>query len=131
MHKLTKTLLTPGHVLMTTDAIGGVWSFARELCAELQKHQIRVTLACLGPAPSTERRREIRQRGLDNVDLFENHNRLEWMDGSDDDVRRSGDWLLKLSETRAPDLVHLNGYMHASLNWSAPTVVVACMYPFR
>jgi len=41
------------------------------------------------------------------------------------DVERAGDWLLGLEARIAPDLVHLNGYAHAALPWSAPKLVVA------
>jgi glycosyltransferase involved in cell wall biosynthesis len=42
-----------------------------------------------------------------------------------DDIDLAGDWLLDLAEVHRPDLIHLNGYVHAALPWSAPAIVVA------
>jgi glycosyltransferase involved in cell wall biosynthesis len=41
------------------------------------------------------------------------------------DVQRAGAWLRCLERTLRPDVVHLNGYAHAHLRWSAPVVVAA------
>src|SRR5690606_4941860 len=51
--------------------------------------------------------------------------RLEWQDDPWRDVTRAGHWLLELEAARAPDIVHLNGFAHGSLPFSAPKVVVA------
>jgi glycogen synthase len=51
--------------------------------------------------------------------------RLEWMDDPWDDVRRSGEWLLDVASRWGADVVHLNGYAHAALDWPVPTVVAA------
>ncbi|HEX2101115.1 MAG TPA: glycosyltransferase family 4 protein, partial [Candidatus Synoicihabitans sp.] len=47
------------------------------------------------------------------------------MAGAADDVARAGEWLRDLETQYQPDLVHLNGYAHATLPWSVPVVVVA------
>ncbi|HEX8375447.1 MAG TPA: hypothetical protein VF606_09745, partial [Geminicoccaceae bacterium] len=39
------------HVLMTTDAVGGVWTYSLDLAAALATRGVRTTLAVLGPAP--------------------------------------------------------------------------------
>jgi glycosyltransferase involved in cell wall biosynthesis len=41
------------------------------------------------------------------------------------DVEAAGTWLLRIAEDVKPDVVHLNGYAHASLEWKAPVVCVA------
>jgi glycosyltransferase involved in cell wall biosynthesis len=40
------------------------------------------------------------------------------------EVDEAGQWLLGLAAELRPDLVHLNGYVHAALPWKAPVVVV-------
>src|SRR5690606_20305051 len=50
---------------------------------------------------------------------------LEWMDDPWADLEAAGGWLLHLERRYAPDLIHLNGYGHASLAWRAPVLVVA------
>jgi glycosyltransferase involved in cell wall biosynthesis len=57
--------------------------------------------------------------------VHESTYRLEWMDDPWSDVQQAGEWLLYLEETVHPDVIHLNGYMHAALPFKAPTLVVA------
>jgi glycosyltransferase involved in cell wall biosynthesis len=42
-----------------------------------------------------------------------------------DDVERAGTWLGQIEREVQPDVVHVNGYAHASLDWHAPVVCVA------
>jgi glycosyltransferase involved in cell wall biosynthesis len=111
------------HVLMTTDAVGGVWDYAIELVRALRSVDIRVTLACLGPPPRPHHYAALANLGEVELELREG--RLEWMDDCEDDLARAGEWLLELEQRLAPDLVHLNGYAHAALPWRAPTILVA------
>lgn len=113
----------PGHVLMTADAVGGVWTYALELARGLSAHGSRVTLAVMGPAPSRAQRSEAALvRGLMVRDRAF---KLEWMDEPWEDVARAGEWLLALEREYAPDVVHLNGYAHAVLPFRAPVLVAA------
>jgi glycosyltransferase involved in cell wall biosynthesis len=57
--------------------------------------------------------------------LHESRFRLEWEQDAWADVDRAGDWLLELASSHDADLVHLNGYVHAALEWEVPVVVVA------
>jgi glycogen(starch) synthase len=110
-------------VLMTADAVGGVWTYALRLAGELARGGATVDLATMGPPPdAAQRAAAARIPGLAlHVGAF----KLEWMDAARDDVARAGDWLLSLESARAPDLVHLNGYAHAALGFAAPKIVVA------
>jgi glycosyltransferase involved in cell wall biosynthesis len=98
-------------VLMTADAVGGVWTYANDLAGALDAE---VTIATMGPPPL--------ERG-DHV-LVSTY-ALEWQDDPWEDVDRAGAWLLELEEELEPDVVHLNGYAHGALPWRAPVVVVA------
>jgi glycosyltransferase involved in cell wall biosynthesis len=110
-------------VLMTADTIGGVWPYALDLAAELAREGVFVCLATMGPPPTPlQRAHAVRNRGLE---LFESTYRVEWMDDPWDDVARAGDWLLSIADRVRPDVVHVNGYAHASLPFSAPKVIVA------
>ncbi|HEY0681355.1 MAG TPA: glycosyltransferase family 4 protein [Steroidobacter sp.] len=108
---------------MTADAVGGVWTYALDLCSALREYDVRVVLATMGPRPSEEQR--VAAQSLENVSLVESDYRLEWMDDPWSDVAAAGDWLLDLASGNAVDLVHLNGYTHASLAWRRPVVCVA------
>lgn len=106
---------------MTVDAVGGVWTFALELCRNFPT--TRFVLACMGPEPDKGQRREA--ASLANAELLHEPFHLEWMDEPWDDVRAADDWLMKIEASFKPDLIHLNGYAHASLPWRAPVMVTA------
>lgn len=110
-------------VLMTVDAVGGVWSYAMTLCQSLQSWGVDVTLATLGPRPSALQTRAVEELG--NVRLFASDYRLEWMPEGWKDQEAAGQWLLDLADAEATDVVHLNGYALAALPWQRPTVCVA------
>lgn len=110
-------------VLMTADAIGGVWTYACELIEALAAHDVEVTLAAMGGALSPVQVR--RAAALTNLELVESRFALEWMPEPWQDVDDAGDWLLELAARVRPDVVHLNGYAHAVLPFGAPVVVVA------
>lgn len=111
------------HVLMTADAVGGVWTYALDLAAALAAHDVRVSLAVLGPSPTAAQR--VQAAASANIDLYEHPGRLEWMEEPWADVGAAGDWLLHLESTLEPNVVHLNGYCHAALPWRSPLLVVA------
>jgi glycogen(starch) synthase len=108
---------------MTTDTIGGVWTYTLELAAALGREGIEVILATMGRAPTDQQRFEAAE--VPCVRLREGHFKLEWMDEPWEDLEEAGEWLLGLEHTFCPDVVHLNGYVHAVLPWKAPVVVVA------
>jgi len=117
----------PQRVLMTTDTVGGVWSYSVDLARGLAARGVEVALATMG-GPLSEAQRETTER-IPGLRVFESTFRVEWMEDPWRDVERAGDWLLALETRIAPDLVHLNGYAHAALPWIAPKLVVAhsCM----
>jgi glycogen(starch) synthase len=107
---------------MTADAVGGVWTYVLELADALEPLGVEVSLATMGPAPSPAQRAEL-ERSTAVTALHVSDYALEWMDEPWEDVERAGDWLLELEAELAPDLVHLNGYAHGALPWTAPVVV--------
>jgi glycogen synthase len=115
-------------VLMTADAVGGVWTYAMQLCDALSHHDVEVVLAVLGAPPSAPQCDQAQT--LPNVRLQTAEFKLEWMHEPWSDVARAGDWLLQLAEREKVQLVHLNGFVHAALPWQTPVLVVAhsCVY---
>jgi glycogen(starch) synthase len=110
-------------VLMTADTVGGVWTYALELARALQPHGVEIVLATMG-APLTAAQRA-GAAALPNLRVHQSTFRLEWMVDPWRDVDRAGEWLGAIEARERPDIVHLNGYAHAALGWSAPTLVVA------
>lgn len=111
------------NVLMTADAVGGVWTFALELVDALAGDDVRVTLAVMGPPPDAVQRDDVAASAAAGW-----HHRpfaLEWMPDPWGDVAAAGGWLQELERALTPDLIHVNGYAHAALPWGAPVVVTA------
>jgi len=115
--------MTPRRILMTTDAVGGVWNYSLHLAKALAGYGVRFDLATMGPLPSESQKQEA--AALANVALYESTYQLEWTQDPWDDIARAGEWLLELEQRLRPDIVHLNGYSHAALPWTAPACVVA------
>src|ERR1700685_1729801 len=115
--------VTPLKILMTADAVGGVWQYSLDLIGHLTRRGAQVLLATMGPQPNAVQKQQL--AAFDNVTLRESGYKLEWMEQPWADVEGAGEWLLDLTQHFQPDIVHLNGYAHAVLPWKAPVVVVA------
>ncbi|HYG74525.1 MAG TPA: glycosyltransferase family 4 protein [Planctomycetota bacterium] len=109
-------------VLMTVDALGGVWSYATELIAALERHGVEVALATMGRPLSSDLREQARR--FENVQLFESSYKLEWMEDPWADVAAAAEWLLKIEKLFSPDVIHLNGFVHGVLPFEAPVLTV-------
>src|SRR5512132_894683 len=113
---------SPGRVLMTTDAVGGVWQYSLELASGLGRRGIRVLLTAMGPAPSAA---QLEAAGaIHGLALLHRPFRLEWMAGAEATLEASAAWLADLEAAFDPDIVHINGYAHACLPWRCPIVLV-------
>jgi glycosyltransferase involved in cell wall biosynthesis len=106
---------------MTADGVGGVWQYATDLSTGLAGRGVEVLLAVMGPPLTEDQRADAAMRG---VRVIEGPYRLEWMDDPWHDVEEAGRWLLELETSFSPDVVHLNGYCHATMPWRSPAFVV-------
>jgi glycogen synthase len=113
----------PRRVLMTADTVGGVFTYALALSAELADRGIGIDLATMGGPLSPSQREEAATNAL--LTVHERPYRLEWMEDPWEDVARAGEWLLELAMATSPDVVHVNGYAHAALPFGVPVVVTA------
>lgn len=108
-------------ILMTADAVGGVWQYAEVLSRTLAENGMEVLLVTMGKRPSADQKATLHPA----VQLLTSDYALEWDAEPWVDVDRAGAWLLELARGFQPDVVHLNGYAHASLPWGVPKLVVA------
>lgn len=111
------------HVLMTTDAVGGVWNYSLELAGQLAKLGVRTTLAGFGPRPKREQ--VFAAESVPGLAYRHGAFGLEWMPSAWEELERAGRWLESLADEVRPDLLHHNGYALAARAWSMPVVVVA------
>jgi glycogen synthase len=108
-------------VLMTADAVGGVFTYAVELGRALRDLDVEVVIATMGPPPRPAQREALAAAGIAvRIGPY----RLEWMEEPWADVHAAGEWLLGLEQEMQPDIIHLNGYAHGALTWAAPVLVV-------
>jgi glycogen(starch) synthase len=112
----------PQRVLMTADPIGGVWTYALELCRAFESCGIEVALATMGARLNKSQEQEAARSP--NIQVFQSSYKLEWMDSPWADVDAAGEWLLDIERQFRPEVIHLNGYAHGSLPWHAPKIVV-------
>ncbi len=110
-------------ILMTADAVGGVWVYATALARGLAARDHQVTLVTLGAAPVEAQMREAED--IAGLDIVTTDLALEWMDPAGADVSRARTRLAALERRIAPDIVHVNGFREASAAWDAPALVVA------
>lgn len=108
-------------ILITTDTVGGVWSFSISLAESLRYSNSRIILTALGPLPNYYQREQAEK--LEHVYLEAFESKLEWMDDPWESIQESGEWLNSLVLKYSPDLVHCNHYAHAHLNYNAPVVL--------
>jgi glycogen(starch) synthase len=115
------TAASRGRVLMTTDAVGGVWNYAVDLAEGLACHGMEVTLAVLGPDPSAAQRRAV--DAMDGVELVETGQALDWLAEDELEVARTARAVADLASSRRVDLVHLNSpSLAAQARFPAPAV---------
>lgn len=114
-------------VLITTDTVGGVWSFTRDLSADLLRRGHAVHLVSFGRKPSPEQvalAANLCTRYTDNFAFTGSDIPLEWM-GENECVFEDGQaLLLKAVEAFSPDLILSNQFCFGRLDTSVPRVVV-------
>ncbi|MGF9762694.1 glycosyltransferase family 4 protein [Microvirga sp. 0TCS3.31] len=111
------------HMLMTTDAVGGVWQYVLDLAGGLRTHGVRTTVAVLGPEPSVDQQAVAKAAGAELVvtDLP-----LDWTASHEGEVKEASQSIARLATQIRPDLVHLNApALAAHAEFDVP-VVAAC-----
>lgn len=111
------------HILITTDTIGGVWTYTQELATGLLRRGIKVTLVSFGEIPSPEQTEWM--DGLANLDFRATGFPLEWMQEGQRDIAASQEYLKAVIAEVGPDLLHFNQYCYAALAPELPRIVVA------
>ncbi|WP_260599954.1 glycosyltransferase family 4 protein [Sphingomonas endolithica] len=110
-------------LLLTTDAVGGVWQYSLELAAALASHNVETVLAVLGPPPSADQRLALTE--LSNVTLIETGLPLDWLCDGPDPVRAAGGTIADLAAREGIDLVQLNmPTLAADARFTMPVVAV-------
>jgi glycogen synthase len=115
--------MTPRRVLMTTDAVGGVWTYALELARGLSAAGVEVMLTVIGPPPGDAQRAEA--IAIPGLVLVVPGLELEWQDRAGPLGLVPRQRLEGLARTFEPDIVHCNGFREAAAGFRAPVVLAA------
>ncbi len=111
------------HVLLTTDAVGGVWTYTEELSAGLVRRGHQVTLVSFGQALDTGQEAWVAGMRSPLFQCIGTDFRLEWMDNAGDDLERSSDLLRELVNRSQPDLLHTNQFAYGVLSDTLPVLL--------
>ncbi|GGK44897.1 glycosyltransferase family 4 protein [Salinarimonas ramus] len=118
----------PRRILVTCDAVGGVWRHALDMARALAPHGIETVLVAFGPEPSVDQRQEA--RGVEGLTLLWFDHPLDWLVADEtalDGIPAVLDGVATLYDV---DLLHLNYPSHArGLQTVRPVLVMAhsCM----
>lgn len=115
-------------LLLTTDAVGGVWQYSLELARDYAARGLAVDLAVLGPVVMTDRLSEAAE--IPGVELVVTDLPLSWMTPDPASLRDAADALAALARQRRATLVHLNcAGLACADHWDMPLVITlhSCM----
>ncbi|BAU89863.1 group 1 glycosyl transferase [Methylorubrum populi] len=112
----------PAHILMTADALGGVWQYSLELAAGLRQRGLSVTVALMGPAPSAAALAEA--EAASDARILPTGLPLDWTAERPDAVMGAAAALARLARETGADLVHLHAPALALAAFDVPVVAV-------
>ena len=110
-------------ILLTTDTVGGVWTFAQELAIGLLRRGVEVTLVSFGEMPELSQMHWT--EGLRGLDFRPTPFRLEWMQDAVSDIDVSSEYLSNIIRETEPDLLHFSQYCYGSLPVDIPKIITA------
>jgi len=110
------------HVLMTADAVGGVWQYTLDLSEGLRPCGVRTTIAVLGPPPSADQQALAEATG---AKLILTGLPLDWTAHSRHEVEEASRTIARIAAQIRPDLLHLNSpALAANAPFDVPVVAV-------
>ena len=111
------------YVLITSDTVGGVWTYTQELVTWLVHAGHQVTLVSFGKLPVPHQTAWM--QNLPGLDYRPTEYRLEWMEIAERDIEESKRYLELLIAEVKPDVLHFSQYCYGDLATNIPKVVVA------
>lgn len=114
----------PIRVLMTTDAVGGVWTYTLDLASGLAPSGVEVTLAVLGPSPSASQVRDA--HAVPALTLVDTGLPLDWMATGPGQIADAAEAIRVIARRSEADLIHLNSPALAAGGCFSAPVLGAC-----
>lgn len=111
-------------ILMTTDAVGGVWQYACSLAGALGADGHEILLVVMGPEPEPDQRRTI--ESLSGVKLVASGLPLDWLETHKAPVHAAAAEIVDLARREKPTVIHLNSPLLAAAGaYPAPVIAMA------
>src|SRR5437899_8163128 len=101
------------HILITTDTVGGVWTYTRELVTGLLQRGVRVTLVSFGNIPCSGQllwMERLPPACAADLDFRPTGFKLEWMLDAKDELEASAEFLRSVVQETKPDILHSNQF---------------------
>jgi glycosyltransferase involved in cell wall biosynthesis len=113
--------VTPGggRILVTTDAVGGVWQYTTDLAAALGNIGFETVVALMGPVPGDA------APSLPAATLIDTGLPLDWLCDSPDEMGTAAARMAELAGDYGVDVAHLNTPTLARADFPVPTIAVA------
>ena len=115
-------------VLLTTDTIGGVWTFTQSLINELLDKGHLISLISFGRPPSVSQQNwcTFKQRNHELTFTYVSSGvPLEWMDNNTHCYSHGLTIILEVAKRFQPDIIHTSQFCYGSLPLPIPVVVTA------
>ncbi len=110
-------------MLLTTDTVGGVWTYSLALAAGFFALGCAVTLATMGPPPSRSQAAAVER--VPGVRLLTTDLPLDWTARDETELEGAAKKLNAIAEEIGADHVHLHTPALAAFTWSVAPVAVA------
>ena len=110
-------------ILLTTDAVGGVWTYTLDIARSFAAKGVNVDVAVLGPSPDAAQRNLA--RSIHGVTLLETHEPLEWCMADRAALEHCAERLAALAARRGAATIHLHSpCLLGDADWPSPVVAV-------
>jgi glycogen synthase len=110
-------------LLLTTDTVGGVWTYSLELAAALAAEaDVSVLLATLGPPPNLAQQAEA--AAIPGLQLAMTDLPLDWIAADESELRRAAEALAGLAADAEVELVQLHAPALAVAPYPVPVISV-------
>lgn len=111
-------------LLMTTDAVGGIWRYSVDLAEGLAAWGARTVLAVLGPSASPAQRAEA--EAVPGLQLVDTGLPLDWTASAPSELAEASERLAGLAALAGVGSVHLHApALVGAARWPVPVVAVA------
>lgn len=113
----------PRRLLLTTDAVGGVWQYSTELARALCPLGYEIILALTGPAPSP--RQLAAAQAIPGTTVIDTRADLDWLARDAEAIAGTGRRIAQAAGDMHADIVQLNApSLAAQVRFPAPVVAV-------